>query len=61
MEIEGSFVCAHCFQVNQTTVDSTAGMHQEYVEDCQVCCQPNLLTITVGEDLESAEISSAEP
>ncbi len=27
-----------------TDVDESGGLLQEYVEDCQVCCQPNVLT-----------------
>jgi hypothetical protein len=26
-------------------VDEAAGVRQTYVEDCQVCCKPNLLHI----------------
>jgi hypothetical protein len=26
-------------------VDESAGGRQQYVEDCQVCCKPNLLDI----------------
>jgi hypothetical protein len=26
-------------------VDEAAGVRQRYVEDCQVCCKPNLLQI----------------
>ncbi|MFN0158822.1 MAG: CPXCG motif-containing cysteine-rich protein [Bacteroidota bacterium] len=60
MEVETSFTCVYCFSVNETMVDTTGGMQQVYVEDCQVCCRPNQLTITVGEDLGTAEIV-AEP
>jgi hypothetical protein len=28
-----------------TTVDDSAGRTQSYIEDCQVCCKPNLLHI----------------
>jgi len=28
-----------------TTVDSSGGTTQTYVEDCQVCCKPNLLRV----------------
>jgi hypothetical protein len=56
MEIESTFVCAYCLQVNTTTVDATAGTRQHYVEDCQVCCKPNTLTIIVDEELRTAEI-----
>lgn len=40
-----SFQCAGCFQWVETTVDESGGSRQEYVEDCQVCCKPNVLTI----------------
>jgi hypothetical protein len=26
-------------------VDPSQGTHQQYVEDCPVCCRPNLLTV----------------
>jgi hypothetical protein len=43
--VEASFQCAGCGQCNQTTVDDSAGRRQSYVEDCQVCCKPNVLHI----------------
>jgi hypothetical protein len=56
MEIHSSFVCAYCFELNETIVDASGGLNQEYVEDCQVCCRPNALTISVADNLRSAEI-----
>jgi hypothetical protein len=41
-----SFQCAGCGEWNETQVDSSAGMRQSYVEDCQVCCKPNVLRVT---------------
>jgi hypothetical protein len=38
-----AFQCAGCGQWNDTEVDESAGLSQIYVEDCQVCCKPNLL------------------
>jgi hypothetical protein len=37
--------CAGCGQWNSTSVDSSAGRRQSYVEDCQVCCRPSVLTV----------------
>ena len=34
------------------------GMQQSYVEDCQVCCQPNILYIEIDEDTLDIEINS---
>jgi len=58
MELECTFICAYCFQENSATVDPTGGTHQEYVEDCEVCCRPNLLVISVAPDLTGAEINA---
>jgi hypothetical protein len=42
---EVAFQCAGCGQWNETIVDESAGKHQSYVEDCQVCCKPNVLDV----------------
>jgi hypothetical protein len=39
------YVCAGCGEWNETSVDESAGRRQRYVEDCQVCCKPNLLRV----------------
>ena len=43
--MESGFQCAGCGEWNTTTVDDSAGRTQSYVEDCQVCCKPNVLHI----------------
>ncbi len=60
MELESSYICAYCLQVNEILVDATAGRTQEYVEDCQICCRPNRLRIVVDEEMEDATVD-AEP
>jgi len=45
-ELETSrYQCAGCGEWNETSVDPTGGRRQEYVEDCQVCCKPNVLRV----------------
>jgi hypothetical protein len=39
MEQARKVVCPYCSQTFYLFVDSRAG-NQEYIEDCQVCCQP---------------------
>jgi hypothetical protein len=57
-----SFQCAGCGERNETSVDESAGSKQSYVEDCQVCCKPNLLKLwwdpDLGEFLIGAELES---
>jgi len=40
------YICADCGEWNETTVDESAGSHQRYVEDCQICCKPNVLRVS---------------
>jgi hypothetical protein len=51
----GSYYCAVCGGENETFVDLSAGSRQSYVEDCTVCCRPNILTVTV--EVEGGQIS----
>ncbi len=41
MQDTAEYICAFCGESNSTFVDFSAGLTQSYVEDCQVCCQPN--------------------
>ncbi|MGB7585432.1 MAG: CPXCG motif-containing cysteine-rich protein [Terriglobales bacterium] len=43
--MESGFQCAGCGEWNSTAVDDSGVRMQSYVEDCQVCCKPNLLHI----------------
>lgn len=43
--MDAGFQCASCGEWNETTVDHSAGKTQTYVEDCQICCKPNVLHI----------------
>lgn len=47
---EAAYICDACGEEIVVPVDPAAGAEQEYVEDCPVCCRPNLLTITVEPD-----------
>ena len=50
------FQCAGCGEWIETTVDESAGSKQQYVEDCQVCCQPMQVLVTV-EDEDDCSVS----
>lgn len=47
MLIDASFRCAFCGETVWTSADPSQGSGHRYVEDCQVCCQPNLLVVTL--------------
>jgi hypothetical protein len=45
VRVNCGFQCAGCGEWNPTNVDASVGGKQSYVEDCQVCCRPNLLQV----------------
>jgi transcription elongation factor Elf1 len=40
--------CPYCAEMSQIQVDLSAG-DQNYIEDCQVCCQPIQLNCTIDD------------
>ena len=47
---EGSYVCPSCGESIVIPVDPSAGDEQQYVEDCPVCCNPNVIRVEwIGE------------
>jgi hypothetical protein len=43
------FQCAGCSDSNETTIDPSGERRQECVEDCHVCCKPDLLRVECGD------------
>ena len=42
--------CPYCGESIEHVVDSTGGESQEYVEDCEVCCRPWAVRVTIDPD-----------
>jgi hypothetical protein len=43
--------CPYCGEIITIFVDDSAG-EQQYIEDCQVCCRPIVIDISLDEDGE---------
>jgi hypothetical protein len=43
MKDEASYVCDSCGEEIIVPIDLSAGTSQVYVEDCPVCCRPNVV------------------
>ena len=52
MKDEASYVCDSCGEEIVLPIDLAAGTDQEYVEDCSVCCRPNVIHGETGEHVE---------
>ena len=50
MQDEASYTCDSCGEEIVVPIDLSAGPSQEYVEDCPVCCRPNVIHVEVEED-----------
>jgi Cysteine-rich CPXCG len=42
--------CPYCNEPVEISLDAGSGGTQEYVEDCQVCCQPWTVSVRYGAD-----------
>ncbi len=47
MDETSSYVCDHCGEEIVVAIDLSAGGSQQYVEDCPVCCNPNLIYVQI--------------
>ncbi|HWB08320.1 MAG TPA: CPXCG motif-containing cysteine-rich protein [Pirellulales bacterium] len=50
MQEESSYVCDSCGEEIVIPLDLSAGSSQEYVEDCPVCCHPNIIRLEIDDD-----------
>ena len=44
-----SYICDCCGEEIVIPIDLSAGANQQYVEDCPVCCRPNVIRIAIDE------------
>ncbi|MGB3493617.1 MAG: CPXCG motif-containing cysteine-rich protein [Elainellaceae cyanobacterium] len=58
MQNTADFSCAFCGEPNTTFIDISGGYQQSYIEDCQVCCRPNVLYVRIDEDSLDIEIDT---
>jgi len=48
---DGSYTCPTCGEQIVIPLDRSGGSEQSYVEDCPVCCNPNVIHLEFfGED-----------
>ena len=55
-DVEGTVLCPYCGEAVEIVLDPGSGSLQEYVEDCEVCCQPWSVSVSYHED-GSADIA----
>ena len=53
---EGSYVCPTCGESIVIPLDRSAGEEQRYVEDCPICCNPNVIHVELLEEGERPRV-----
>lgn len=53
---EGSYTCPTCGETIVIPLDRSGGADQEYVEDCPVCCNPNVVHVEFFENGETPRV-----
>jgi hypothetical protein len=50
MQDEATYICGACGEEIVIPLDPSAGEHQAYVEDCPVCCRPNVVRVEFDDE-----------
>jgi hypothetical protein len=59
VQTEAEVTCPYCGETVTIELDAAGGTTQEYVEDCQVCCQPWNVRVQY-DDSGTAEVTVEE-
>jgi DNA replicative helicase MCM subunit Mcm2 (Cdc46/Mcm family) len=49
---EAAYVCDSCGEEVVIPVDLSQGLTQEFVEDCPICCRPNVIRLEIDDRQE---------
>jgi uncharacterized Zn finger protein len=61
MENEIEISCPYCGEINVIEIDITEGLSQTFVQDCEVCCRPVELNISIDRNSNiSIEVRNEE-
>lgn len=60
MQADASYICDSCGEEIVIPLDRSAGEIQEYVEDCPVCCHPNVIHVEFDDNGEARIWSESE-
>ncbi len=51
-----TYICPTCGESIVIPLDPSAGGEQEYIEDCPVCCNPNVIRVEFFDDGETPRV-----
>ncbi len=57
---EAGYICNSCGEEIVVPLDYTEGQSQQYIEDCPVCCNPNVIFVEYDDDGQARVWSRSE-
>ena len=60
VETGATVLCPYCGEINEISLDPGSGHHQEYVEDCQVCCKPWQVHVTRDREYRYVDVTRGD-
>ena len=60
MELDSNYICDRCGEEIVIPIDLSAGESQQFVEDCPVCCHPNVVYVEIDTPNEIRVWAEAE-
>lgn len=52
--------CPYCGETTAIGVDPGGGSFQQYIEDCEVCCNPRQLTVRFIDGIAMVEVAAID-
>ena len=49
MQDDATYICDSCGEEIVIPIDISQGSHQDFVEDCPVCCRPNSIRVEIDD------------
>jgi hypothetical protein len=59
-DIGATVQCPYCNEMNEISLDPGGGASQQYVEDCQVCCNPWRVSVTYSEGVADVSVTALD-
>jgi Cysteine-rich CPXCG len=60
VETSAEVVCPYCGETTAINVDPGGGRVQQYIEDCEVCCNPWQVTVRFDNGVVTVEVAALD-
>jgi hypothetical protein len=51
--LDNKVYCPYCGATQWIEIDVSGGLRQQYIEDCQICCRPMDISVSIVDDTQA--------